>query len=132
MAPGRVGGDCLPLNGVPTMTIDLQSLPLPQVSHKTTNCEPVSAVDPKDSSAYEVMSRLVSSLVDQPEIVRIIPTPAPEGVCFSITVHSTDMGKLIGKQGRTARSLRVILSVIGAKMRRRYSLDIVSMTILTR
>jgi predicted RNA-binding protein YlqC (UPF0109 family) len=81
-------------------------------------------VDPNDSLAYDVLAQLVSSLVDRAEAVRIMPTPQPVGVCFSIAVHSEDVGKLIGKQGRTARSLRVIISAVGHKMRRRYSLDI--------
>lgn len=54
-----------------------------------------------------------------------MPTPEPEGVCFSIAVHSEDMGKVIGKQGRTARALRIILSAVGMKMRRRDTVDIV-------
>jgi predicted RNA-binding protein YlqC (UPF0109 family) len=40
-------------------------------------------------------------------------------------VHSDDVGKLIGKQGRTAKFLRTIFSAVGMKARRRYSLDIV-------
>jgi len=82
-------------------------------------------VDPKDSLAYDVLSQIVRSLVDRAEAVRIMPTPQQEGVCFCISVHSEDVGKVIGKQGRTAQSLRVIISAVGMKMSRRYSLDIV-------
>ena len=42
-------------------------------------------------------------------------------MCFSILAHSEDTGKLIGKQGRTAKSLRTILSAIGMKLHRRYT-----------
>lgn len=82
-------------------------------------------VDPKDSLAYDVLFQIVSSLVDRAEAVRIMPTPQAEGACFTIRVHSEDVGKLIGKQGRTARALRVTLWAVGMKMKRRYSLDIV-------
>ena len=82
-------------------------------------------IDAIDSSVCTLLSKIVSALVDQPEEVRITPTPQSEGVCFRVAVHRDDVGKLIGKQGRTARSLRIILSAIGMKVRRRYSLDIV-------
>ena len=81
-------------------------------------------IDPIDSSAYGVLSQIVSALVDQAEAVRIIPAPQPEGVSFSITVDGQDTGKLIGKQGRTAKALRIILSAVGMKTRRRYTVDI--------
>ena len=81
-------------------------------------------LDTQDSLAYEVLAQIVSSLVDRAEAVRIMPTPQPEGTCFAIMVHHEDIGKVIGKQGRTARALRVILWAVGMKMRRRYSLDI--------
>jgi predicted RNA-binding protein YlqC (UPF0109 family) len=82
-------------------------------------------VDPNDSLAYDVLFQIVSSLVDRAEAVRITPTPQPEGMCFTIKVQREDIGKIIGKQGRTARALRIILWAVGMKMRRRYSLDIV-------
>jgi len=81
-------------------------------------------IDSIDSSVCTLLSRIVSALVDQTAEVRITPTPQSEGVSFSIAVHPEDTGKLIGKQGRTARSLRTILSAVGMKARRRYSLDI--------
>ena len=81
--------------------------------------------DSTDSSVYYLLHQIVLALVDRTEAVQITSTPQPEGAIFSISVHSEDTGKLIGKQGRTAKSLRIILSAIGMKMRRRYSLDIV-------
>jgi len=81
--------------------------------------------DSTDTSVYYLQHQIVLALVDRTEAVQITSTPQPEGAIFSISVHSEDTGKLIGKQGRTAKSLRIILSAIGMKMRRRYSLDIV-------
>lgn len=82
-------------------------------------------MDAIDSQVYDLLCKIVAALVDKGEEVRITPIPEHEGTCFSALVNAQDVGKLIGKQGRTARSLRVILSAIGMKMRRRYSLDIV-------
>ena len=63
-------------------------------------------------------------LVDRTDAVRITMTDVSEGMCFSILVHPEDVGKLIGKQGRTARALRIIISGIGMKLKRRFSIDI--------
>jgi predicted RNA-binding protein YlqC (UPF0109 family) len=82
-------------------------------------------LDSRDSSAYGLLCKIVLALVDRTEAVLITSTSQPEGVCFSIVVDSKDIGKLIGAQGHTARSLRVILMGIGMKMRRRYWLNIV-------
>jgi predicted RNA-binding protein YlqC (UPF0109 family) len=82
-------------------------------------------IDSIDSSVCTLLSSIVSALVDETAEVRITPTPQSEGVCFRVAVHNNDVGKLIGKQGRTAKSLRVIFSAIGMKARRRYSLEIV-------
>ena len=81
--------------------------------------------DANDSLAYHLLCTIIRALVDRTEAVLVTPTPQPEGVCFAVTVHSQDIGKLIGKEGRTARSIRTLLSAVGMKMRRRYSLDIV-------
>jgi uncharacterized protein len=80
--------------------------------------------DPGDSSVYYLLDKMVNALVDRTEAVRITTTPQPEGACFSILVHREDIGKLIGKQGRTARSLRILVSGIGVKMHRRYTVGI--------
>jgi predicted RNA-binding protein YlqC (UPF0109 family) len=82
-------------------------------------------IDPIDSSVFQLLCVIVSALVDQTEAVLIMQTPPLEGLSFSITVDGQDIGKLIGKDGRTARALRVILSAVGMKMCRRYTLDIV-------
>jgi predicted RNA-binding protein YlqC (UPF0109 family) len=81
-------------------------------------------IDPIDSSVCTLLSRIVSALVDQTAEVRITPTPQSEGMCFRVAVHGDDLGKLIGKQGRTAKSLRTIFSAVGMRARRHYSLDI--------
>ena len=59
-------------------------------------------------------------MVDQPEFVSINTLVADGGATFTIQSHPDDTGKLIGKQGRNAQSIRIIFSAIGMKLHRRY------------
>jgi predicted RNA-binding protein YlqC (UPF0109 family) len=43
---------------------------------------------------------------------------------FELRVHPSDLGKVIGRQGRTARAIRTILSAVGMKLRKRFTLEI--------
>jgi predicted RNA-binding protein YlqC (UPF0109 family) len=64
--------------------------------------------------------------VDNPDKVQVTATDSEQGTTFLVTVAPTDVGKVIGKSGRTAGSLRLLLSEIGMTSKTRYSLDIVS------
>lgn len=77
-----------------------------------------------DAAVYEVLLTLVRSLVDEPEQVAIVSTPVEGGASFKVTVAPSDVGKVIGMSGRTARAIRTIISANAAKLRRTYSLDI--------
>jgi len=61
-------------------------------------------------------------MADHPDDVRVEVISSD---ALRLTVHASDIGKMIGKQGRTARSLRTILGAIGMAHGTRYSLDIV-------
>jgi predicted RNA-binding protein YlqC (UPF0109 family) len=63
---------------------------------------------------------MVSVLVDRPEFVVIKLQVTEDGAIFTVDVHPDDTGKIIGKQGRNAQSLRIITSGVGRKLRRRY------------
>jgi len=78
--------------------------------------------DPRDVSVSKLLSKMVCALVDQPEFVVIKTHIAEEGASFSIDVHPDDTGKIIGRQGRNAKSLRTIVSAAGQKLHRRYVL----------
>ena len=71
-----------------------------------------------------VLTDLVRLMVDRPNDVSIEIIRDSAVVQFRITVSSADIGKLIGRQGRTAHSLRVILQAIGMKSKSRISLDL--------
>ena len=82
--------------------------------------------DEKDDEVYEVLLAVVRSLVDRPEDVDIKSIPGDASLTFRVQAHPTDMGKLIGSNGRTARALRVIVGANAARLRRSFSLDIVN------
>jgi predicted RNA-binding protein YlqC (UPF0109 family) len=79
---------------------------------------------PTDASVQQLVLSIVEMLVDDASAVRIDCMEEDGATTLHIRVGSADMGKLIGKQGRTARSLRTILSAAGMKLHRRYALNI--------
>ena len=66
----------------------------------------------------------VKALVDHPESVETSRTIDPMGVLLTLTVHPEDMGKIIGKSGKTAEALRILLRVVGMKENARVNLKI--------
>jgi predicted RNA-binding protein YlqC (UPF0109 family) len=69
---------------------------------------------------YKLLLKIVGVLVDRPEAVVIQTQVMEDGATFTVHAHPDDTGKLIGKQGRNAQSLRIITSEAGKKLRRRY------------
>jgi predicted RNA-binding protein YlqC (UPF0109 family) len=68
---------------------------------------------------------VVRSLVDEADRVELLHVAGDGGMAFQVRSAANDVGKLIGKSGRTARAIRTILSANAARNGRRYSLDIV-------
>ncbi len=66
----------------------------------------------------------VKALVDHPESVETTRTIDQMGVLLTLTVHPEDMGKIIGKSGKTAEALRILLRVVGMKGNARVNLKI--------
>ena len=73
----------------------------------------------------ELVTEIARALVDTPENVSVEAIPEQDGTVLRLHVAQGDVGKVIGKQGRTARSLRTILSAASMKMKHRFTLDIV-------
>jgi uncharacterized protein len=74
----------------------------------------------------ELVEFLAKSLVDNPDDVRIRSYErGDQGTVLELEVAPDDLGKVIDRQGRTARAMRTVLAAAGQKSRRRYSLDIV-------
>jgi predicted RNA-binding protein YlqC (UPF0109 family) len=72
----------------------------------------------------ELVLAIVKALVDQPEDVTVELIEDRESTVIRLRVAHQDIGKVIGKQGRTARSLRTILGAASMKLHHRFSLDI--------
>ena len=72
----------------------------------------------------EFVEYVVKALVDNPEKVKVSRTVDEMGVLINLAVDSSDMGKVIGKEGRTAKSIRTLLRVLGAKNNARVNLKI--------
>jgi len=73
----------------------------------------------------ELIEYIARLLVDDPERVRVDEVKKNDGTLFQLHVAQEDLGKVIGKNGRTARSIRSLLGVLSAKEGRRASLEIV-------
>ena len=72
----------------------------------------------------ELIEFLAKSLVEHPDEVRTRLYDRDQQTVVELEVDPDDLGKVIGRQGRTARAIRNLLSAAGQKTRRRYSLDI--------
>jgi len=75
-----------------------------------------------DDKAF--LEYVVKALVDYPDDVKIDRTVDEMGVLITMTVNSADMGKIIGRQGNTAKAIRTLLRVIGMKNNARVNLKI--------
>lgn len=73
----------------------------------------------------QLLGTIARSLVDAPELVSVESLPQADVTVLQLRVQPDDIGKIIGRQGRTARSLRTILGAASMKLKHRYSLDII-------
>ena len=73
----------------------------------------------------DLISDIVKALVDQPEQVTVTEIETGNTVILKLSVAKSDMGKVIGKQGRNAQAIRTILSAAAGKAKKRYVLEIV-------
>ena len=73
----------------------------------------------------KIIEKIAWALVDQPELVSVSEIDGKHTSILELSVAKTDIGKVIGKQGRTADALRTILSAVSAKERKRVILEIV-------
>jgi predicted RNA-binding protein YlqC (UPF0109 family) len=71
-----------------------------------------------------LVEQIARALVDEPEQVAVQAVDGEQVTVLELRVAPGDLGKVIGKQGRTARSIRTILSAAGMKLRKRFTLEI--------
>jgi len=72
----------------------------------------------------ELVEFVAKSLVDHPDEVHVRTRERDQQTVLELEVAPDDLGKVIGRQGRTARAIRTLLAAAGQKSRRRYTLDI--------
>lgn len=72
-----------------------------------------------------LVEQIAQALVDAPAEVKVEAVEDGDATVLELRVAQTDLGKVIGKQGRTAKSIRTILGAASMKLKKRYMLEIV-------
>lgn len=93
---------------IPRKTVDLQ----------------INLIEMTEERDQEFLEFIVKSVVDNPDEVKVERTIDERGVLLTLAVSSQDMGMIIGRQGSTAKAIRTLLRVIGAKNDARINLKI--------
>jgi predicted RNA-binding protein YlqC (UPF0109 family) len=73
----------------------------------------------------ELVSVIAKALVDRPDEVRVEARAGAPVSVLELRVNPQDLGKIIGRQGRTAKSIRTVLAAAGARQHKRFTLEIV-------
>ncbi|HQT95085.1 MAG: RNA-binding protein [Acidobacteria bacterium 21-70-11] len=72
----------------------------------------------------ELVEQIAKALVDQPDKVQVREVVGEQTTVLELRVATEDLGKVIGKQGKTARAVRTLLAAAGMKVRKRFVLEI--------
>jgi predicted RNA-binding protein YlqC (UPF0109 family) len=72
----------------------------------------------------ELLEEIAKALVDNPEDVQVTEVEGEQTTVLELRVRNEDLGKVIGRQGRTARAIRTLLSAAGMKIHKRFVLEI--------
>jgi len=72
----------------------------------------------------ELIESIAKALVDHPDQVQVRAVEGEQVTVLELRVHPEDLGKVIGRQGRTAKSMRTILGAAGMKLKKRLTLEI--------
>ena len=73
----------------------------------------------------ELVEAIARALVDHPEEVQVKSVDGSQVTVLELRVHPEDLGKVIGRQGRTAKAMRTLLGVSGMKLHKRFTLEFV-------
>lgn len=73
----------------------------------------------------ELIEYVVKTLVDHPDDIRITEIEGERTIVFELRTHPEDVGKVIGKSGKTVGALRTLLSTVAARQNRRAMLEVV-------
>jgi hypothetical protein len=72
----------------------------------------------------DLVESIAKALVDRPEDVQVNAVEGEQVTVLELRVHPEDLGKVIGRQGRTAKSIRTLLGAAGMKLKKRFTLEI--------
>jgi len=72
-----------------------------------------------------LVEQIAQALVDAPEHVQVNAVEGEQSTVVELRVAAGDLGKVIGKQGRTAKSIRTLLGAASMKLKKRYTLEII-------
>jgi uncharacterized protein len=72
----------------------------------------------------ELVEAIAKALVDHPEDVKVNTVEGSQVTVLELRVHPEDLGKVIGRQGRTAKAMRTLLGASGMKLHKRFTLEI--------
>jgi uncharacterized protein len=72
----------------------------------------------------ELVEAIAKALVDKPDQVQVQAVEGEQVTVLELRVDPSDLGKVIGRQGRTAKSIRTILGAAGMKLKKRLTLEI--------
>jgi predicted RNA-binding protein YlqC (UPF0109 family) len=72
----------------------------------------------------EIIEAIAKALVDKTDQVQVRVIEGEQVIVFELKVHPDDLGKVIGRQGRTAKSIRTLLGAAGMKYKKRFTLEI--------
>ena len=73
----------------------------------------------------ELVELIAKSLVDNPDEVQVSQLDGEQSSIIELKVAPEDLGKVIGKQGRTAQAIRLILGAAGMKQKKRFNLELI-------
>ncbi|SEM47283.1 RNA-binding protein (KH domain) [Mesobacillus persicus] len=73
----------------------------------------------------ELIETIVKPLVDFPEDVQVNVEEESQRITYKLSVHKSDMGKVIGKQGRVAKAIRTVVYAAGSSQQKKIFLEIV-------
>ena len=85
---------------------------------------PSAVTSDKEPALRELVLYLARALVEHPDEVVVEEVDEPYATVFELKVAESDLGRVIGRQGRTAKALRTVLSAASAKVKRRAILEI--------
>jgi predicted RNA-binding protein YlqC (UPF0109 family) len=76
------------------------------------------------SAMKDLLVEIAKALVDNPEDVAVTEIEGEQTTVLELRVRNEDLGKVIGRQGRTARAIRTLLAAAGMKIQKRFVLEI--------